>query len=649
MNLRDVQQLSATVQDANGNVLANQTLTFSSSNTSFVTVSSGGLVCAGVWDAQTVVCQPPSSGPLPAPAANITVSVGSVSATVPVYLHPPINAITVSAASSECQTAGGDTPETNTYTAKAFSNGVDITSLVGPLSWSVSPSSVATVDTTGKCTTDNTCVITAAAPGVAQVYASVAGTTSTPGRFTTCPVQSIALTVKDATDTSVTLDAGKTATVAPVALDTKGKDVTKKAILQFDVAQPVVASGVISSGVVTANAPGTTTLLASCTPPSCNIPIPNSTNLYPVYSNPFVVTVNGTSSTTAYVASSESTSLYPIDSTKSADTAVGAAITLPDKPNSMVVAPNGQRLYLGSAAGLIIVDTATNSVSTVPTLVGKPISVSPDSNVVIISDAATGTLYFYATSNNSVVTHNFGVTATHAAWSPDSYRAYVTSGEKAVVYTQGRSVVPLTTATARDVAFLSQGSFAYLGGGGNNVSAYATCNDAQAAGVATPGIPSLIEPVMDGQRLVAVDVPYLDVITATSDGTAPVNGATGYDPATNACIPPALSNSEAHFDLTAGTFTPNQLLVTSDGNNAFVLPADIPSLIAFDLTSQTPTLVPLGAGITGTTTGGVTLDGKLLFFGLKGANTVAKYDVAAKTITPISVTIAPEFVAVRPK
>src|SRR5437899_7309434 len=59
LDFGQVAQLSTTVKDAGGNTILTLTPTYSSSSSS-VTVSTGGLVCAGTWDSLTipVVCTP---------------------------------------------------------------------------------------------------------------------------------------------------------------------------------------------------------------------------------------------------------------------------------------------------------------------------------------------------------------------------------------------------------------------------------------------------------------------------------------------------------------------------------------------------------------------------------------------------------------
>src|SRR5262249_35872041 len=116
----------------------------------------------------------------------------------------------------------------------------------------------------------------------------------------------------------------------------------------------------------------------------------------PIYSNLFSVTVNGTSSnsTTVYAASSfpppvnTTIPLVPIDISKSPP-AVGSVIPLPGTPNSIVFDRSGAHAFIGTAVGLGVLDTSSNTVSlAAPGIFGKVLAVSPDGNKAIISNAA---------------------------------------------------------------------------------------------------------------------------------------------------------------------------------------------------------------------------------------------------------------------
>src|SRR5579863_3216150 len=57
LNEGAVQGLSAVVEDAAGTSVAAD-ITFTSSNSSIATVSTGGVVCAGLWDSSFINCTP---------------------------------------------------------------------------------------------------------------------------------------------------------------------------------------------------------------------------------------------------------------------------------------------------------------------------------------------------------------------------------------------------------------------------------------------------------------------------------------------------------------------------------------------------------------------------------------------------------------
>src|SRR4051812_23508643 len=319
---------SGAVQDGTGATLANQTITFKSSNTAVVTIASSGLACAGTWDSLTipVVCTPGPTG-----TAQITASSGSLNSTpVNVFVHERVDNVVVSPSTPNCASQS----QTLQFTAKVFGNNQDLTSLVGPPSWTSSQPTVATIDTNG--------LATGVLPGLTTIFASVAGVNSLPVSFQTCPVEKITFHVADSNATSATLDALATQQFAIEATDTRGV-VVNNLPLQFNYTQPVVAQ-VGLGALITAAAPGATSITASCTPPQCNVGITS------VYSNPVTVKVNGTgNATTVYAASTAGTSLTPIDtSTNSA----GTVVTLPQKPNSIAINQQGTRAFLGGDTGL---------------------------------------------------------------------------------------------------------------------------------------------------------------------------------------------------------------------------------------------------------------------------------------------------------
>ena len=72
-------------------------------------------------------------------------------------------------------------------------------------------------------------------------------------------------------------------------------------------------------------------------------------------------------------------------------------------------------------------------------------------------------------------------------------------------------------------------------------------------------------------------------------------------------------------------------------------------VLVYDIPGNTPSVVSLAVGATEPFSGGVTLDGKSLYVGVAGTNTVDRIDVAGLAdAKQISVSFVPDLVAVRP-
>ena len=158
---------TAQEQDSTNTALAKQpTITFTASSgltLSKPNCSAVGLTgcqveaCAGTFDATFQHCSPGNA----AGQVSVTASADKFSASATLFVHLEVTSISVAPNStSGCVSSGG----TQTFFAKAFNNGADITGSVGPLTWGSTATSVVTVDTNG--------LATAASPGAAGVFAS---------------------------------------------------------------------------------------------------------------------------------------------------------------------------------------------------------------------------------------------------------------------------------------------------------------------------------------------------------------------------------------------------------------------------------------------------------------------------------------------
>src|SRR4029079_12810419 len=134
-----------------------------------VDVSTNGAVCAGKWNSTTAptICNPGPSG-----SAVITAAAGGVSGSVTVYSHAHVARLVVGSAVTGCTSQG----QTQQFFGVALDvANQDITSTVGPVTFSVSDTSIGTID--------GSALVTAKRPGTTSVNASISGTNALPAPF----------------------------------------------------------------------------------------------------------------------------------------------------------------------------------------------------------------------------------------------------------------------------------------------------------------------------------------------------------------------------------------------------------------------------------------------------------------------------------
>lgn len=645
MEVGGVAQVVVVVKDAAGHLIFTSSPTFSSSNAAVATVSNNGLVCAGTWDSLTtpVVCTPAAA----AGTSNLTATAGGITSNIVVAsIHLHVDNITLSPASVNCKSQN----DTQMFTATAFNSGVDITSTVGTFAWTTSDGTVATIDVAGPATTPvltaNQAQIKAKNPGLTNIAASISGTNSVAAPFITCSPATISIHTTDAVPvTSFSIATNATKQLAADVVDTLGVTLTGLA-LTWTSSQPAIAT-VNGAGLVTGVAPGVAIITASCTPPSCNPGVSQT-----IYSNPVTATITGTATTTTVYATTTTapasgahTDLIPIST--STNTA-GTAIALPTDAaiNSLLINAAGTRAFLGSSKGLVVVDVTTNAVlATVSNSLGKALAVSPSGQFILSADTGTSKVYVYDSVNNLVTTINIAG-ATRAAFTTDSFKAYIVAGSTLYQYSPSLTLrtIPMTAA-ANDVAVNTTGQFAYTAGGeASSVAARSTCrNDSTWAPedvVGATATPDLIASASTGDLLA------VEGSTSTMDKVTPTITA----PGSGSC-PPTLSDSLIPAGFGVGAFTPRQIIVTSDGSKAYVT-SNLASILVFNVGGATTAVIPLAGGGTQSFTGGVTIDGKNLYVGVGGVNAVHRIDTtvapATADVQQISVSFIPDLVAVRP-
>src|SRR6202165_5063995 len=274
------QVFSATAKNATGGTVLGATIQFvvvsGNPNASApLSVASNGSACAGTWDPSATMCSPGTPG-----IAIITAVIEGVSSPpTTVYVHQHIDSIKVVQAEPQppqydCFSQG----QTWQFQGIAYSNNVDITNTVGPMSWSSSNPGVVTpipFVPPNQPNVLNQAKTTAKSPGITNLFASVSGTTSSPYPYTTCLIQAIYLQIggQSQAGNSITVNNGGSVSITATALDTLGVTV-RNPPLSWSTTNPEVAafsSTTNTSGINSATARanlGGAPVFAPCPPPS---------------------------------------------------------------------------------------------------------------------------------------------------------------------------------------------------------------------------------------------------------------------------------------------------------------------------------------------------------------------------------------------
>lgn len=617
-------------------------VSFLSSNTAVLTISSSGLACAGTWDSITApqICTP---GPVGVALVTAT-SHGVSSPPTTVYVHQHIDSIVVSPVPAQTPPTGPcfSKGQTFNYQATALSRGLDVTATAGPFAWQSTQVPVATLAAPTETTPVAGLVIgqvqvIANTPGLTSLFVSNSNVTSQPLDFSTCAVQSIALAVTDGTTNTINVVSGSGKSVTATVVDTQGNTITGVPLTWSSSTPGSVA--VSSEGAITTSQAGGGTVVASCTPPTCNIGLKPLLPIYPesavsVAVAPTTATTTTTSTTTPTVfVSSTGTSASPagncatstgcvsiLISIASPNNTVSNPIALPATPNSLVFDRQGVKAYMGTdfsffgSRGLMAITVATPpSVSQFKSVTGKVLAVSPDGKTLILSGAdpnavpvpgsnapppATQVIVFNTATGTGTTLPIVGATA--ADFSPDNLKAFIAAGSNLYVFSTQDTLktIPLA-APANAVSFSPEGAFAFVSGGSatSSVTAWSTCGltSALANNVVLPALPSFLQALASDSpnlpdpptsntattitSVLAVDSPGVDIFRVAR---APAG-----------CSPTASSGAATSFNLGQGSFVPVQLIVSQDGTRAYVLASDRGAVLVFNIGSQTSSAIPM--------------------------------------------------------
>lgn len=438
---------------------------YGTTNNQLVDISPSGSICAGTWNRNTgggianyTYCNAPNplpkTGGLPYAVAYITATADSVTSNpVPVYVHPqvtsvslvvPPNPLAKSAATAQCYSqtqvaqldaqacfASGTTQYELCAPASVSSAGTyscpgglppgvttvpTCESSIGTLSFSVGTASVATINATNN-------QITAQQPGTTAITASIAGSGSSAGYFSTCPPASISVALANGA-TSGTVTQGVAQNLTTTVLDTNDQTITGLA-LTYQSTNPINLS-VSSGGAITTSYPGQASINAICQPGVCN---PAPTNLIgfngtgvPISSNPVDLTTPGTASNYVWFgAPGNSQDFVPVELLTGT---VGSTVQLPYVPNSMMMDRGADSLYFGSARELMVYSTTSNAITAQSGVPGVVLAVSPSNSQVLVNDQARHVFYLYGTSGGATI--SFPGMGNAAQWTPDSETLYIT-------------------------------------------------------------------------------------------------------------------------------------------------------------------------------------------------------------------------------
>jgi hypothetical protein len=440
--------------------LPSTAFSWGTTNNQLADISPGGELCAGTWNRNSgggipdyTICNAPNplpaTGGLPYGSAYISASAYSITSNpVQVFVHTPVTSIslvgaqkcisqgvTVQLDSQACYAGAGNqqyllcAPSSITTAAtpalacplapgQTLASIPDCTATIGAMLYTIGTSNtgIAKINSVNN-------QITAELPGTTVITASVAGSGSAAGYFTTCPPQSISIALANGS-TSGIVTQGVQQNLTTTVLDTSGSPITGLN-LSYQSTNPIDITA-SAAGAISTLFPGQASITAICQPSTCNPAPINEIGNYgtglSISSNPVNVTTPGTASNYLWFAAPGQSQYFT--TIELINGASGSTVRLPYVPNSMVMDQSGMNLYFGSLHELMVYSTTSNGISTENTQTpGVVLAASPNGTSVLINDQVRHVFYIYNSSSGTYVT--FGGIGNAAAWTPDSQTLYV--------------------------------------------------------------------------------------------------------------------------------------------------------------------------------------------------------------------------------
>ncbi len=505
-------------------------------------------------------------------------------------------------------------------------------------------------------------------------YQNSQGTSPVLDFFDTCPIQSITLEVglagsQQTGQTSFVTSKGNNAQNATAVLtdvmgntslpNTNNGIVLSRVPLTWSASQPAVvgaAAGCQQSCALSTPLAGGGSVTASCSPPTCNIGFPfvpaslstpaavaACTQFFqslfppnfscqqlipvPVYADTAISgLVTGLPTAAPLLATSTgcdhlpttacSTSVYSLSTAKASP---GPANPFPNSPNSLLFDLAGDKAFVGSDFGAMLINPASFGTGNSPftglgTVTGKVLAISNNGTVAVFSDTLHSPNQVYivnAGSPSSLSATALNISqAVAAGFSPDGLKAFVfgDGGSSLFVFSPLQALqgpIALTgPANDNTVAFSPNSAFAYVAeasanGSSANLTAFNTCNNqVSAAAVPLPANPLFMKvlpgvhlegrdsygnTIPDGIHVLVLDATGIDVLTSTISPPQPGTLC----PQTLNFISNDPSRLAQRIELGQGTLQPINFFASADGSQLYVPIATSSSILVYDFSAGT--------------------------------------------------------------